>query len=79
MNTAWFKYLPYEEHKHRKSFVRGNTEAWEVLTEVLLQRIESMKQHPEYSNPAWAFEQAHINGRKEMLQEIINMLNLEKE
>jgi len=79
MNTAWFKYLPYDEQAHRKSIVRGNEDAWEVLTEVLQHRLDNTSCYPDYSNPSWAYAQAHINGKREALQEIINMLDLEKD
>ena len=79
MKLSWFAYLPKDEQASRKSDVKIHEKAWVILREALAHKLEKLPIHPEYDSPAWAYHQAHRNGQIRMLEEIIGMLEIDKE
>ena len=48
----------------------------EVILEMCSRRIDAVDIGPsDYTNPAWAFQQAHMNGKKEMLKQLSVLLS----
>lgn len=79
MKLSWFAYLPKDEQDSRKSDVKIHEKAWDILKEVLEHKLEKLPIHPEYDSPSWAYHQAHRNGQIRMLEEVIGMLQIDKE
>lgn len=78
MKSTWFSYLPIDEVSFRKEKVKKFYDAWELLTEVLNNKLENTSYVPDYKNAAWAYEQAHCNGKKEALKELISLLDIKE-
>lgn len=76
MNTLWIKGLTPKETEDRKRYVTANCEAYHLLKKVLEDHLEEPT--PDYTNPSWAYEQAHVNGANAMLKKIIKMLDVEE-
>ena len=77
--SDWIKHLGTEEE--RKEFaksVSGASHVLERLADIIDEKIAGLD-HEEmssksYENPSWAYKQAHINGERNGLTKIKNLL-----
>lgn len=75
----WGKHLKNEEE--RREFllaVQHDTLVLGRLSEILQEKLAGLEGREvsaaEYDNPAWAYKQAHINGMKAGLTQVLKML-----
>lgn len=76
----WVKHLKSEEE--RKSFeeaVRHDTLVLGRLLEILEEKVKDLDQKETslsaYDSPSWAYKQAHMNGMKQGLTAVKNLLS----
>lgn len=76
--TRWAMHLKESQEK-----ARFNQRVVQTLQDPVLQRLLSLlkedlasldRSDPDYHNPAWAYELAHVAGRRQTLRDLINLL-----
>jgi hypothetical protein len=79
MQSRWFMHLKNEkERTNFKEFVMSSSIVLDRLKEIVYNVIkESEIKTSDYNSPSWAYLQAHQNGRREALEEIIKLITLE--
>lgn len=78
MSVEWFSSLPKPEQEQFKKNVLASKKVLDKLSELCYNKItvgESSKL-TDYDSPSWSHKQAHINGRNEVLREIIQLISL---
>lgn len=56
--------------------IESSKEVLEAILDLCSRRIEGVDFGPsDYTNPAWAFQQAHMNGKKEILKQLTTLLS----
>ena len=74
----WSKHLPAKERKDFEAAVRHSTLVLGRFKEMIEDRIDNLEQaeasKTTYDNPAFAYWQAHVNGRKATLRELQQLL-----
>lgn len=77
MSVQWLHGCSTEqERKDRKSLILGATPALEVLLNLVEQsraEAEAVRE-ADYQDAAWAYKQAHLNGRLEELDKLANLI-----
>lgn len=84
MKTDWYKHLSDpQQRSERKEIVKGKSEAWQLLREVLQHRLNEVRAAQEGktwdTEANWAFVQADYLGQVRMLREVIDLLTIEDE
>jgi len=78
--SAWFKNLKTEGEK--KAFgqqLRNSVEVLERLQDLIKEDMKSWEiTEYNYSNPSWAYQQAHINGQRSYASKLLKLLNLDQ-
>lgn len=76
LSTEWLRGL---KDKSLEDAIRHDTLVLGRLKDILDQKLSELSRGEiatsSYENPAWAFKQAHANGRKAGLTEIRNLLS----
>lgn len=63
--------------KKARAFLGTCSTAFQTLEAVVVDRLESLdRAAANYDDAAWAFKQAHFNGKREALLEVLNILNV---
>jgi len=82
MITAWTKHL--KDPQEIAKFERQLENAYSVLerqTEILkesLDQLENVETNlSEYDSPSWSYKQAHRNGQRSALKNILRLINLD--
>lgn len=78
VKLVWISHLKDKDEKERfKKSVLSQQDVWERLEEILADRLENLGPDiRDYENPSWAYRQAHINGYKEAIFELLELLPL---
>lgn len=71
MDTRWLRKTPDTEKEARKKLLKSYLPAYEELLSVLEKENESA---PDYTNPAWAYQQADRNGANRILRDITKLI-----
>lgn len=84
MKTDWWKDLKGEEAKaQRVADVKANRLALDLLIPILERKLEELDQAQYgkklYDNPNWAYMQADLMGCKRTINEILELVTLDKE
>jgi len=77
LSVEWYRNCKNDEDRRkRKSVVLGASDTLEVLQELTEARKAelSVAREPDYNNSAWAYWQAHRNGRLEELDRLLQLL-----
>jgi hypothetical protein len=74
MRPSWLQGVDPDEREAREKLVKEYSDAWNLLYQVLRTKLKRLPEAPDYTNPAWAYEMANINGQNKMLREILGML-----
>lgn len=77
ISTKWHLNLSSEEDRKRfhdqyKNYL--DEPIFKQLADILRQRIKELDRPPDYDNPSWSHAQAHRNGQKEAMKEILAIL-----
>lgn len=79
IQSKWYIGLSSEKDKEeRKKLVLASEKTLDILREIVYNTINSdeKKVTSSYSEPNWAYYQAHHNGRKQALQELLSILEI---
>lgn len=78
MKTTWLDGTTGEEREKLKEYIAGNKKILDILVKIVYnRRTEAEKVSiKEYDCPSWVAKQAHLNGRKEAFDEVINLCTL---
>ena len=77
LNLRWVKGVPKDRVENLEKLVRNSHIVLSRLKEIVEEDLKDLNKHPEadYSNPAWAFKQAHENGKQEYARQMLSLLN----
>lgn len=75
--SPWLQRLPKDEHDDFETTLRNSKQVLQRLRGIIKERLAVLdnKDHAisEYDSPSWAYKQAHINGRKAELTELLKL------
>jgi hypothetical protein len=79
VQTRWFQDLPKSEQEDFKKLVLGSQKVLDKLRKICYNTLKDGDQVKtnDYDSPSWAYKQAHLNGRREALEEIIQLISFE--
>ena len=64
-----------EERESFKKRLLSNQDIWEKLEKIIVERIESLEPDiHDYDSPSWAYRQAHVNGKREALLDLLDII-----
>ena len=78
LSIEWTKHLKaLEEKENFTKLVVNSTQVLGRLKKILEDRHESSLKTDvaDYSNASWAYRQAHLNGKREALQDLLKLLS----
>jgi len=84
LSIEWTKHLQNDTaaKEQLELAVRNSTVAINRLLEILEEKKKNLDKSEtsifEYENPSWGYKQAHVNGKKASLDEIITLLQFIK-
>ena len=70
--------LHYEgDVEKAKAFINASTTILDAVSEVVQKKEAHLDiKECDYSSPSWAYQQAHYNGKREALREIVALLRV---
>lgn len=75
--VKWFKHLKGNDQKDFEVTLRNSTLVLGRLREILQEDLRGLEKvemsESSYENPSWAYNQAHINGRKAELTKLLQL------
>jgi hypothetical protein len=80
LNGRWTRGVSHEAKARQNVYhtVLGARGAWELLREILDEVSSEVNKaqstEPDYHDAAWAYRQAHLNGKKEMLATVKDLI-----
>ncbi len=82
MIRDWTKHLKTEEEQKKfESSLRSSRFVLERLEEILRERLDNVEatelKIDEYDNASWSSKQAHRNGQRSELKQILRLINLD--
>lgn len=83
LSVEWSKHLKTEaERKEFEASVRHDTLVLGRLVEILEEKLSALDREEttpsSYENPAWGYKQAHMNGNRYGLTQVLNLLSFLK-
>jgi hypothetical protein len=77
--SDWLRHLPNElERAEFEKTLRHSRSVFTRLQDILVERMESIDRveaSPEsYKEAGWAYQQAHLNGKRSELQALLNLI-----
>ncbi len=80
MKTNWFKECKTKEDKVRvRQTILSNRESLDRLKEILEPLLKDTPPTADYDSPSWAFKQADRIGYNRALNQVLELINLDKE
>lgn len=81
MDITWFKHLKKEEQANFKLSVQSSKKVLDRMSEICYNSIKEVGEvsKSDYTNAAWAYEQAHRNGMMEAYRNIARLCDSVKE
>lgn len=80
MKTAWFKDCKSKKDKEAVAqTLRSNRESLDRLKEILEPMLKDTPPTADYDSPSWAFKQADRIGFNRALNQVLDLINLDKE
>lgn len=72
----WTLHLPSADRKQFANHVSVTLEDKTIkrLIDILLDKREQLETKFDYSTPSWAYQQAHNNGKVEMIEELLTLI-----
>lgn len=77
LKTVWFQDLPKSEQEDFKKIVLGSKKVLDKLSKIVYNRYNDgeLVKTNDYDSPSWSHKQAHLNGKREAYQEILDLLD----
>lgn len=76
--SDWIKHLPEKERKDFEDVLRNSTYVLTRLQDILNTKVDTLDRKEvdltAYENPSWAYQQAHLNGKRSGLLEALRLL-----
>lgn len=81
INTQWLQGLSEKEAETFKKSVLGSKIVLDKLVEICynIGSNDKKMREKDYDCPSWSHKQAHLNGKAEMLEQIISIISLPEE
>ena len=79
MKTEWFGSLKGEERENFKLSILSSKIVLDKLTEIVynMYRKEESINSTDYDSPSWSHKQAHTNGRRDALRQVIDLIKID--
>jgi hypothetical protein len=79
LSLQWTSHLKDpQDKKNLEASIRASTLALGTLRSILIQRLENLQKEETtigaYENSAWAYKQAHQNGVKRSIRDVLELL-----
>ena len=80
MKTQWFKECKTKEDKEKaKQAILSNRESLDRLKEILEPMLKDAPPTADYDSPSWAYKQADRIGFNRALNQVLELINLDKD
>ena len=80
MKSSWFKECKTNEEKFAvRQAVLSNRESLDRLRQVLEPMLKEASPSADYDSPSWAYKQADRIGYNRALNQVLDLINLDKE
>ncbi len=77
MKAVWLGNTTGEERENLKEYILHNKKVLDILSEILYNMYrDTEKQEFNYDTPSWAYQQAHLNGKKQTIKQILEICKL---
>lgn len=81
LSLVWTKHLKTDEERREfEKTVRHDTLVLGRLEEIIQEKLSGLENREvsldDYNNPSWAYKQAHMNGIRKGLTEILDLLKI---
>jgi len=79
MKTEWFGNLKGEERENFKLSILSSKIVLDKLQEIVynMYRKEESISDSDYDSPSWSHKQAHTNGKRQALKQILDLISIE--
>lgn len=77
MHSIWFKGSKNKEARRKE--VMGYRNSFDALREILERDFKKKENVREYSDPQWVHKQIAVNEYNQALEDLLKIINLEKE
>ncbi|QBQ72714.1 hypothetical protein CRP5_gp48 [Roseobacter phage CRP-5] len=80
MKAAWYKECKTKDDKNKvRQTILSNRESLDRLKEILEPMLKDTPPTADYDSPSWAFKQADRIGFNRALNQVLDLINLDKE
>lgn len=81
MKTALFQGLSKEEAEEFKEYLLNSKKVLDKLRKMLYNMYREAEKTSlnDYDSASWAYKQAHLNGKKEVIRHLISLVTLDPE
>jgi len=80
LKSNWFKECKTKEDKDKvRQLILSNRESLERLKEILGPMLKDTPPTADYDSPSWAYKQADRIGYNRALNQVLDLINLDKE
>ena len=80
MKSVWYKECKTKEDKVKaKQVILSNRESLDRLREILGPMLKETPPSADYDSPSWAYKQADRIGYNRALNQVLDLINLDKE
>lgn len=80
MKAAWYKECKTKDDKTKvRQTILSNRESLDRLKEILEPMLKDTPPTADYDSPSWAFKQADRIGFNRALNQVLDLINLDKE
>lgn len=80
MKSQWFKECKTKEEKDKvRQTIFSNQESLDRLKEILQPMLKDTPPTADYDSPSWAYKQADRIGFNRALNQVLDLINLDKE
>lgn len=84
-NARWTQGVSHEDSKRKQRYreILSSRSGFNLQREILNELKEEIQKQqdrePKYEDSAWPYRQAHLNGQKEMIDKVLNLLPTEEQ
>ncbi len=77
INSVWTSGVPASERERISSMVKGSPQILNRLLEIIKTKMTALEtvNETDYSCPSWSHKQAHLNGKKEALRDMMTLFS----
>ncbi len=81
MKVQWLEGTKGEERRLLKEYVLGSKKLLDILSKMLYNMYKDADEVSlkDYDSPSWSERQAHLNGKKEVIRDLIALCNLQRD